>query len=130
MDNEKFQGLVLEQLGSLGNRMDRFEKGQQQLVVGQQQLEQRQQQLENGQQQLENGQRSIWACLDTIVLNQSQMLQDIQTIISDVANIRQSQVRVEQNHSEKIKALFDFRDSQIETNKNVASRLDRLEAKP
>ena len=162
MDNALFQKTVLEQLGSLGQRMDRFEKrqerfetrqeqfeqgqqklqvgqqemqadiqllqeGQQRLVKEQQQLQEGHHRLEKGQLQLESGQRNIWECLDTIVLSQDQIHQDIQAIKTDVESIRQSQVRVEYDFSGKIKALYDFRETQIETNKHVAARLDRLE---
>ena len=157
MDNEKFQELVLEQLGSLHTGQQAMQSDIKQLQSGQQAMQSDIQQLQSGQQamqsdiqQLQSGQqamqsdiqqlqseqqknhqeqRNIWTCLDTLGLNQNLIRQDIATIRNDVEYIRQSQVRVENDFSGKIKALFDFKDNQIKTNEQVAARLDRLEAK-
>ncbi|NLI91254.1 MAG: hypothetical protein GX434_03360, partial [Peptococcaceae bacterium] len=68
MDNDKFQELVLEQLGSLGDKMDRFEGRQERLEAGQQEMRADIRQLQAGQeemrtdiQQLQTGQRQLQA---------------------------------------------------------------------
>ncbi|MCG1025763.1 MAG: hypothetical protein J5Y07_08640 [Dehalobacter sp.] len=71
----------------------------------------------------------MWTSIDTIAVSQELMQQDIQTIKGDIIHMRQSQARVEHDLSGKVNALFDFRESQIETNQRVSERLERLEAK-
>ena len=94
MENDKFQGLVLEKLEMLTVSVDT-------LALNQELLQEE-------------------------VLN---LKQDVTTLKKDVTNIRQSQARIEHNLSEKVTALFDFRENQIETNRQFSARLDRIEAK-
>jgi chromosome segregation ATPase len=129
MDNDRFQELVLEQLESLGNRMNRFESRQERFESGLQEMRADIRQLQDGQEQLRTKQQDIWTRIDTLVLSQKQTQQDINAMKVDIENIRQGQARVELELSGKVKALFDFRESQLETSRQVAARLDRLETK-
>jgi exonuclease VII small subunit len=101
MDTDKFQELVLQQLENLNLRIGSIEKGQQTLEKGQQTLEKGQQTLEKSQQSLQQ----------------------------DVEKIRQSQVRMEFEHGEKLSALFDGYKSLSETMTDHTERLQRIEEK-
>lgn len=53
----------------------------------------------------------------------------VNTLTEDVQNIRQSQVRMENELIEKVRALFDTREVQNDVNEKIIYSLNRIEAK-
>jgi len=136
MDTDKFQELVLQQLENLNLRIGSIEKGQQTLEKGQQTLEKGQQSLEKGQQALEKGQQSLekgQQALEngqqSLEKGQQALEKGQQSLQQDIEKIRQSQVRMEFEHGEKLSALFDGYKSLSETMTDHTERLQRIEEK-
>jgi prefoldin subunit 5 len=48
-------------------------------------------------------------------------------LASEMQKLHESQVRIENNHGEKLAALFDFQKTQVEVNKQVLSTLDCID---
>lgn len=101
MENEKFQELVLKKFEQIDKRFE---------------------QIDGKFEQVFNQLNVLSQSMDLLAANQEQMQVDI-------TYIRQNQMLLEQDHSKKISALFDFRDTQLDLNKKIIKRLDHLEAK-
>ncbi len=54
---------------------------------------------------------------------------EIQEVKTEIKDLHKSQVRIENDHGEKLSALFDFQKSQEEINNQVLSALARIENK-
>jgi len=57
------------------------------------------------------------------------LARQVNTLTEDVQNIRQSQVRMENELTEKVRALFDTRQVQNDVNERIIYSLNRIEAK-
>lgn len=53
----------------------------------------------------------------------------VSSLTGEIKEVRQSQVRMENELTEKVRALFDAREVQNDTNEQLMSALDRIEAK-
>lgn len=85
---------------------------------------------------MEDALRQILGKLDNLEKGQATMQADVNDLKSDVGDLkagqielRQSQVRMESEFNEKIRALFDFRQVQLNHNECVTNALARIEAK-
>ncbi|NLN88002.1 MAG: hypothetical protein GX133_10475 [Syntrophomonadaceae bacterium] len=69
---------------------------------------------------------------DTVVVlekGQDILARQVSKLTEDVQEIRQSQVRMENELTEKVSALFDAREVQNDVNERIVTALDRIEAK-
>lgn len=57
------------------------------------------------------------------------MIKHMTELSGEVKELRQSQVRMESELTEKVRALFDAREVQNDVNERIISALERLEAK-
>ena len=65
-----------------------------------------------------------------LVIKQLQTLTEGQQMLSEKVNIIDlNQIRMENELTEKIRGLYDFREVQNDVNERIISTLDRLEAK-
>lgn len=101
MDNDKFQELVLEQLGQLNNRLEKVDSRLEKVELGYTGLEQ----------------------------GQAKVAKHVTQLGEDVKTIHNSQVRMENELTEKIRGLYDFREVQDDINDRIIPSLGRIEAK-
>ena len=57
------------------------------------------------------------------------MIKHMTDLSGEVKELRQSQVRMETELTEKVRALFDAREVQNDVNERIISALERIEAK-
>ncbi len=57
------------------------------------------------------------------------LVQKVTGIEKEVQEVKSTQLRMEQDHGDKIRALFDAREVQSDVNERIVSTLDRMEAK-
>ncbi|AGA67833.1 hypothetical protein Desdi_0284 [Desulfitobacterium dichloroeliminans LMG P-21439] len=150
MDNEMFQGQVLNRLEQIFHKLDQNDDFQEQTLNRFEQISQKLNQNDKFQEQALNRFEQISQKLNQNdkfqeqalirfeqVFEQLKVLSDSLDTLSvnqekmqlDITNIRHSQVRMEHDINKKITSLFDFRDSQLKANKEFAERLSRLETK-
>lgn len=60
---------------------------------------------------------------------QNMIAKQVNELSGEFKDIRQSQVRMENELTEKVRALFDAREVQNDVNERIMSTLDRIEAK-
>lgn len=118
MDNEKFQKLVLKKLEVI----ETIAGDVSELKEGQATLETRM----NG---LEKGQVALETRMNGLEKGQDILARQVSTLTEDVQEIRQSQVIMENELTEKVRALFDAREVQNDINERIVSALERIEAK-
>lgn len=113
MDNEKFQEQVLSRFEQISRKLEQNDKFQEHV-------------LDRFEQVFEHL-KLLSDSVDILAVNQERtqldiatLKEDVTTLKEDVTNVRQSQVRIEQDHSRKITALFDFRDTQLKVNKTFS----------
>ena len=59
----------------------------------------------------------------------TELKQDNSVIKYDLTHIKESVIRIENDHGEKLKALFDAREVQIDVNERICETLNRIEGK-
>jgi len=67
--------------------------------------------------------------LDNVESGQETMARQVNELSEEVKEIRQSQVRMENELVEKVRALFDAREAQNDVNERIINALGRIEAK-
>lgn len=83
--------------------------------------------LKQGQVNLENRIGNIDGRMEGMEAGQNILARQITILTEDVQDIRQSQVRMENELTEKIRALFDAREVQNDANERVITTLTRIE---
>lgn len=101
LDNGQFQELVIQQLSTLTKSIDT-------LAINQEVMQ---------------------ADINTMKTDINTMKTDITDMKTDISSLKQSQVRMEEDLTRKITALFDSRELQKDVNQNVSRSLERIEAK-
>jgi transcriptional regulator with XRE-family HTH domain len=66
---------------------------------------------------------------DLVLNHLAKLTQEITELKSNVDEVRQSQVRTENDQGEKVKALFDAREVQLDVNDRIIATLTRMEGK-
>ncbi|QNB45877.1 hypothetical protein BR63_05825 [Thermanaerosceptrum fracticalcis] len=78
---------------------------------------------------LEQGQERLSKDVAFLKQDQQEMRNDITELKQGQSKLEQYLVRIEQNHGEKLSALFDAREVQTDVNEKILSTLGRIEAK-
>lgn len=79
--------------------------------------------------ELKKGQAALEAHMNGLEKGQDILARQVSTLTEDMQEVRQSQVRMENELTEKVRALFDAREVQNNVNERIISTLDRIEAK-
>lgn len=85
--------------------------------------------LKQGQVNLETHIGTIEGRMDGMEAGQNILARQITILVEDVQEIRQSQVRMENELTEKVRALFDAREVQNDANERIITTLSRIENK-
>lgn len=76
-----------------------------------------------------NNEEKILKMLESMQQGQNMIAKQVNELSGEFIDIRQSQVRMENELTEKVRALFDAREVQNDVNERIMSTLDRIEAK-
>ena len=76
-----------------------------------------------------NNEEKILKMLESMQQGQNMIAKQVNELSGEFKDIRQSQVRMENELTEKVRALFDAREVQNDVNERIMSTLDRIEAK-
>jgi uncharacterized protein YlxW (UPF0749 family) len=76
-----------------------------------------------------NSEEKILKMLESMQQGQNIIAKQVNELSEEVKDIRQSQVRMENELTEKVRALFDAREVQNNVNERIINTLERVEAK-
>ncbi|HBQ87198.1 MAG TPA: hypothetical protein DD811_12090 [Syntrophomonas sp.] len=76
-----------------------------------------------------NSEEKILKMLESMQQGQNMIAKQVNELSEEVKDIRQSQVRMENELTEKVRALFDAREVQNNVNERIINTLERVEAK-
>ena len=76
-----------------------------------------------------NSEEKILKMLESMQQGQNIIAKQVNELREEVKDIRQSQVRMENELTEKVRALFDAREVQNDINERIIMALGRIEAK-
>ena len=78
---------------------------------------------------LNEGQKNYTEKSNTLEQGQNLLAKHVTELVSNVNKLSESQVRMENELTEKVRALFDAREVQNNINERIITSLDRIEAK-
>jgi uncharacterized protein (DUF3084 family) len=128
MSNEEIQ-TVLNQLAELTKGQQALCKGQEESTKVQSELNKGQQELFKGQQELFKGQQELFKGLQELFKGQQEFTKVQNELIIGQQELQQSLTRIENEHGQKINALFDAREVQFDVNDRILETLTRVEGK-
>jgi len=76
-----------------------------------------------------NNEEKILKALETMQQGQNMVAQQVNDLSVEVKAIEESQVRMENELTEKVRALYDAREVQNDVNERIINALGRIEAK-